>query len=225
MKYKLVTFVCTSAICVYANANEKEVAVLETIKVTAKRNNQTVDKKLFNQITTSGSKLGLTVKETPASVEIIDADKMKQRGDSTVIRAVTKATGIVGGSSGHGTAGNYSVRGFTGYPGIDFLQDGIKLNGTIFSKRSLDISNLDRIEVIRGAASVLNGEGSIGATVNLITKKPNFDQEETELGFKAGSDDSYRLNFGKAGIAIDDKLAYRIDGVSRRIGSDFEKPI
>ncbi len=222
MKYKLVTFVCTSAICVYANANEKEVAVLETIKVTAKRNNQAVDKKLFNQITTSGSKLGLTVKETPASVEIIDADKMKQRGDSTVIRAVTKATGIVGGSSGHGTAGNYSVRGFTGYPGIDFLQDGIKLNGTIFSKRSLDISNLDRIEVIRGAASVLNGEGSIGATVNLITKKPNFDQEETELGFKAGSDDSYRLNFGKAGIVIDDKLAYRIDGVSRRIGSDFE---
>jgi len=176
----------------------------------------------LEQQATIGSRLGLTIKETPASVEIISAETMHQRGDSTVIRAVTKATGIIGGSSGHGTAGNYSVRGFTGYPGIDFLQDGVKLNGTIFSKRSLDNANLDRIEVLRGAASVLNGEGSIGATVNLITKKPSFDKTETELGFNAGSYDSYRFNFGRNDVLIDNKLAYRIDATTRRIGSQFD---
>lgn len=222
MKYKIVPFVCTTFICAYANANEKKVTVLDTIKVTAKATKHGGYINQFTQETTTGSKLGLTIKETPASIEVINSEQMQQRGDSTVIRAVTKAAGIVGGSSGHGTAGNYSVRGFTGYPGIDFLQDGIKLNGTIFSKRSLDVANLDRIEVIRGAASVLNGEGSIGATVNLITKKPNFEKEETELGLRAGSHDSYRLNLGKAGIAIDDKLAYRVDAVTRRIGSDFD---
>ena len=176
----------------------------------------------LDQATTTGSKLGLTIRETPASVEVIDAATIEKRGDSTILRAVSKAAGIVGGSSGHGTTGNYSVRGFSGYPGIDFLQDGVKLNGTIFSKRTLDVSNLDRIEIIRGASSVLNGGGSIGATVNLVTKKPTFSEESTELGLRVGSHDSYRLHFGRSGIAIEDALAYRIDGVTRRIGTDYD---
>ncbi|MEJ2436660.1 MAG: TonB-dependent receptor [Sulfurovaceae bacterium] len=176
----------------------------------------------LNESTSTASKLGITIKETPASVEVISSKTMKQRGDSTVIRAVTKAAGITGGSSGHGTTGNYSVRGFSGYPGIDFLNDGIKLNGTIFSKRTLDVANLDRIEIIRGASSVLNGEGSVGATVNLITKKPSLTKEETEAGFRFGSYDSYRFNFGSAGIVTEGKLAYRVDVLTREIGSNFD---
>lgn len=204
----------------YSSAND--VVTLDEITVLGEVGDQAGYVNQFEQSTATGSKLGLTIKETPASVEVINAETMQKRGDTTVIRAVTKAVGITGGSSGHGTTGNYSARGFTGYPGIDFLQDGIKLNGTIFSKRTLDVSNLDRIEIIRGASSVLNGEGSVGATVNLITKKPSLTTEETEVGLKAGSRDSYRFNVGKAGIAIDDKLAYRVDLVTRRIGSNFD---
>ncbi|HGW4639264.1 TPA: TonB-dependent receptor [Acinetobacter baumannii] len=217
---RVATLAFTTSVCVFSNANE--INRLETITVSAVEENQAGYTNQFEKKVTTGSKLGLTIKETPASVEIINAETMYQRGDSTVIRAVTKATGIVGGSSGHGTAGNYSVRGFTGYPGIDFLQDGVKLNGTIFSKRTLDVANLDRIEVLRGAASVLNGEGSIGATLNLITKKPSFEKEETELGFNVGSHDSYRFNFGRNEVLIDNKLAYRIDATTRRIGSQFD---
>lgn len=213
MNARLAIMVCTALASSYAEASD----IVQLDKVTVL--GEAV--KTFDQNTTAGSKLGLTIKETPASVEVINAKTMQQRGDSTILRAVTKAAGITGGSSGHGTAGNYSVRGFTGYPGIDFLQDGIKLNGTIFSKRTLDVSNLDRIEIIRGASAVLNGGGSIGATVNLVTKKPNFGDEETELGFRVGSHDSYRLNFGRAGVAIEDALAYRVDGAARHIGSDY----
>lgn len=202
-------------------ANE---TILDEIKVTDEsEGNFTGYINQLKQETLTGSKLGLTIKETPASIEILNSETMAQRGDSTVIRAVTKATGITGGSSGHGTTGNYSVRGFSGYPGVDFLYDGIKLNGTIFSKRTLDVSNLDRIEVIRGASSVLNGEGSVGATVNLITKKPSFIKEETEVGFKMGSYDSYKFNFGRAGVIKEDKLAYRVDIVTREIGSNFDE--
>ncbi|WP_418185788.1 TonB-dependent receptor [Aliarcobacter vitoriensis] len=222
MKIKLAVSVATLLISsTYLSANET--TKLDTIKVTEESyNNSTGYTNQLKQETSTGSRLGLTIKETPASVEVINSKTMEQRGDSTVIRAVTKATGITGGSSGHGTTGNYSVRGFSGYPGIDFLQDGIKLNGTIFSKRTLDVSNLDRIEVIRGASSVLNGEGSIGATVNLITKKPSFTKQETELGFKAGSYDSYRFNFGTGGVAVEDKLAYRVDVLTRQLGSNYD---
>ncbi|WP_418186468.1 TonB-dependent receptor [Aliarcobacter lanthieri] len=220
MNIKLVASVAIILFGSILSANET--TILDEIKVSEEIENSFGYLNQFKQENSSGSKLGLTIKETPASVEVINSKTMEQRGDSTVIRAVTKSTGITGGSSGHGTTGNYSVRGFSGYPGIDFLQDGIKLNGTIFSKRTLDVSNLDRIEVIRGASSVLNGEGSIGATVNLITKKPSFTKEETEFGFKAGSYDSYRFNFGTGGVAIEDKLAYRVDVLTRQLGSNYD---
>lgn len=211
MNSRLALLMCSACAGACANAYANEVHEPNRVEVQGKK-----------ESASTGSKLGLSIKETPASIEVLDAETMERRGDTTVIRAVTKAAGITGGSSGHGTAGNYSVRGFAGYPGIDFLHDGIKLNGTIFSKRSLDVASLDRIEIIRGAASVLNGDGSVGATVNLISKKPDFQQEETEFGIKGGSHDSYRFNFGRAGVAVEDKLAYRVDAVTRKIGSDYD---
>ena len=171
---------------------------------------------------TVGSRLGITIKETPASVEVINSDTMKQRGDSTVIQAVSKAVGIVGGQSGHGTSGRYSTRGFSGFPGLTFLNDGIKNNSSIFLNRSLDVANLDRIEVIKGVSSILNGEISVGGSVNLITKKPSFTKEESEIGFSAGSDDSYRFKFGVGQVAIEDKLAYRLDVSSLKKGSNID---
>ncbi|QKF59679.1 TonB-dependent receptor [Aliarcobacter lanthieri] len=199
-----------------------QTTILDEIKVSEEIENSFGYLNQFKQENYSGSKLGLTIKETPASVEVINSKTMEYRGDTTVLQVVTKTTGMTAGESGHGTGGKYGIRGFVATPGVTFLNDGIKLNGSAFSKRSLETANLDKIEIIRGASSVLNGEGSIGATVNLITKKPNFTKEETEFGFKGGSYDSYRFNFGTGGVAIEDKLAYRFDVSTREIGSNFD---
>jgi len=177
----------------------------------------------LNRESSTGSRLGLTLKETPSSIEVLTSEIMDQRGDTTVIQAVTKSAGITGGQSGHGPGGQFIARGFPGvFPGIDFLNDGVKLNGSAFSKRAFETANLDRIEVIKGASSVLNGEGSTSATVNLITKKPSFTENETEFGLKIGSYDSYRLNFGTGGVAIEETLAYRVDVSTREKGSDYD---
>lgn len=175
----------------------------------------------FEEETSTGSRLGLTIKETPASVEVVNSKTMEQRGDSTVIQAVSKAVGIVGGESGHGASGRYSTRGFSGFPGLTFLNDGIKTNSSIFLNRTLDVANLDRIEVIKGVSSILNGEASVGGTVNLITKKPSLTEKESEIGFSAGSYDSYRFKFGVGQVAIEDKLAYRVDVSSRKKSSNI----
>ncbi|MGJ0362218.1 TonB-dependent receptor [Aliarcobacter cryaerophilus] len=206
----------------YSCANET--SKLEEIKIIEETNNSTGYTNQFHQESLSGSKLGLTVKEIPASIEIINAKTMEERGDTTISQAITKATGIIGGESGHGIGGKFIARGFAGnrYPGITILSDGLKLGGSPISVRNIEVANLDRIEVLRGASSVLNGEGSIGATVNLITKKPSFTKKETELDFRLGSYDSYRAYFGTNGVAIEDVLAYRVDVVTREIGSNFD---
>ena len=65
-------------------ANE---TILDEIKVTGQSDdNFTGYINQLKQETSTGSKLGLTIKETPASVEVINSKTMEQRGDSTVIR-------------------------------------------------------------------------------------------------------------------------------------------
>jgi len=201
-------------------ADDKNTNDLGIVNVSSQKD--TGSSQLFTEASTA-SRLGLTLKETPASIEVLTSEIMDQRGDTTVIQAVTKTAGITGGQSGHGPGGKFVARGFSaGFPGIDFLNDGVKLNGSAFSKRAFETANLDRIEVIKGASSILNGEGSTGATVNLITKKPSFTDNETEFGLKIGSYDSYRVNFGTGGVAIEDTLAYRVDVSTREKGSDYD---
>ena len=196
----------------------EEITKLDEINVMEKLE---VESQLGKELTV-GSKLGLTIKETPASVEVISSKSMEERGDSTVIQAVSKAVGIQGGESGHGSSGKYASRGFVGYPGLTFLNDGIKTNSSVFLNRGLDIANLDRIEIIKGVSSILNGESSIGGSVNLITKKPSFIEEDTEFGLNIGTYDNYRFKLGVGQIAIEDKLAYRLDVSSRKKASNIE---
>ena len=196
----------------------EEITKLDEINVMEKLE---VESQLGKELTV-GSKLGLTIKETPASVEVISSKTMEERGDSTVIQAVSKAVGIQGGESGHGSSGKYASRGFVGYPGLTFLNDGIKTNSSVFLNRGLDIANLDRIEIIKGVSSILNGESSIGGSVNLITKKPSFIEEDTEFGLNIGTYDNYRFKLGVGQIAIEDKLAYRLDVSSRKKASNIE---
>ncbi|OCL86825.1 hypothetical protein AAX26_01131 [Aliarcobacter thereius] len=80
----------------------EEITKLDEINVMEKLE---VESQLGKELTV-GSKLGLTIKETPASVEVISSKSMEERGDSTVIQAVSKAVGIQGGESGHGSSGN-----------------------------------------------------------------------------------------------------------------------
>ncbi|TLS94765.1 TonB-dependent receptor [Aliarcobacter thereius] len=98
----------------------------------------------------------------------------------------------------------------------------MKTNSSVFLNRGLDIANLDRIEIIKGVSSILNGESSIGGSVNLITKKPSFIEEDTEFGLNIGTYDNYRFKLGVGQIAIEDKLAYRLDVSSRKKASNIE---
>jgi iron complex outermembrane receptor protein len=71
----------------------------------------------------------------------------------------------------------------------------------------------ERIEVLRGPASVLYGEGSIGGAVNIVPRKPNVDEVAVESFAAYGSDQTMRTAFGVGG-PLNDRMSYRFD-VSR----------
>lgn len=71
----------------------------------------------------------------------------------------------------------------------------------------------ERIDVLRGPASVLYGEGAIGGAVNVIPRAPKTQQAQVDSHDAYGSDQTIRTAFG-VGAPANDTVSYRFD-VSR----------
>lgn len=169
----------------------------------------------LNLPTQTGSRLGLTPLEMPASISTVDGDAIRARGDLTVADAVSRAPGIanISNQGDGGTA--LAARGFAGQGSVLQLVRGVRqfpVNGTITFPG--DPWNVERIEVLTGPASVLYGQGALGGAINVITKKPS-DQQVVDLQASYGSQNTAHVAAG-AGGPMGDMFRYRIDASYRR---------
>ena len=135
------------------------------------------------------------------------------KGVFSSLAAVTRATGFAASASPGNGGSATSVRGFNGHSSVVNTYDGTRLYvgaGTVTFPA--DTWTVERIEVLRGPGSVINGVGAIGATVNYVPKKPTFDTIESEIAVTVGSEALQRYAFGSGG-QLSSQLAYRLDGV------------
>jgi len=160
--------------------------------------------------TSTGSRLNLTRLQTPASVEIITAETIAERGQQNLLDAVTQnATGITAiGEPGNGGVA-FSSRGFTGVDSVKTLYDGTRLyvgSGTVTFP--FDTWSAERIEVLRGPASVMYGEGAIGGAINVISKMPSWiPRNQAEISLDTNME--RRIAVDSAG-PINKDVAYRL---------------
>jgi len=156
----------------------------------------------------AAGRLGLTAQDTPASVSFVSKESIAIKGDFSGLSAVTRATGFSSsGSSGNGGTST-SVRGFNGHSSVVNTYDGTRLYvgaGTVTFPA--DTWTIERIEVLRGPGSVINGVGAIGATINYVPKKPTFQPIENEIAITAGSYNLQRYAFG-SGMALGGRSAF-----------------
>jgi iron complex outermembrane recepter protein len=159
----------------------------------------------------SGSRLDLSPLQTPASIEVISGQKIRERGQQTVQEAITQnAAGITTiGSPGNGF-GAYTSRGFAGVNSVMQLYDGTRLFvGVNTTTYPFDTWNVDRIEVLRGPASVLYGDGAIGGVINVVPKKP-VAVPVNAARVALGSDGVKRLAVDSGG-PVGENLFYRLN--------------
>ncbi|MCK1755761.1 TonB-dependent siderophore receptor [Bradyrhizobium sp. 137] len=123
---------------------------------------------------TAGSRLGLTRLQTPASVEVISAETIAERGQQNILDAVTQnATGFTASPAPGNGGVSFNTRGFTGLGSVMTLYDGTQLYigaGTVAFP--FDTWSTERIEVLRGPASVMYGAGAVGGAINVVSKLP-----------------------------------------------------
>lgn len=160
----------------------------------------------LDQPSSTASRLGLTLRETPASVEVLSQEVMQQRGARTFSEALRSVTGMTGGGPPSAPTTLIS-RGFSA---LTYLYDGTRTSGAGNVNRIQDTWNYERIEILKGPASVLFGEGAIGGTINFITKRPDRNNPSTEALLSYGSYGSHRAAVGKGG-ALGEAGAYRFD--------------
>lgn len=165
-----------------------------------------------------GSRLGLTPLETPASVEVLEGETIRQRGDQSIAEAASRATGITQTSSAAG--GALVSRGFAGNTSVMRLYDGTRQyvsGGTVTFP--FDPWLAERVEILRGPASILYGEGAIGGAINTVPKKPGRDPISSEVRIGYGSQNTLRTAFGSGG-ALSEQWSYRLD-VSRNSSDGY----
>ncbi len=174
-----------------------------------------VDVLSLKAVNATGSRLGLEARELPASVSVVTSEMIQIRGARTALEAIESAVGMSGGTS-VGSIPNYATRGFTGND-ITVMRDGIRQNTASQSSRPLDAFLFDRIEVLKGPASLMYGEGAVGGAVNYVSKTaPDTQQGEAQVS--VGSWDTYRAAIGAGGPTGVQKLYFRADASSSRSG-------
>ena len=159
---------------------------------------QSADTTVLRPVVVSATRLPIDQRRAPASVTVIRGDELRSRGISTVGDALASVPGLMvvrSGSFGATTA-LFARGGESDY--VKVLVDGVPLNnpGGAFDFATLTTDNLDRIEVVRGPASVVYGSDAVAGVVQLFTRRGTG----APLGFADVRAGTYGSLEGEAGV-------------------------
>jgi iron complex outermembrane receptor protein len=146
----------------------------------------------------TGSRLGLTVRETPASVTVVNRATIDARGAQDTQEILRAVPGITA-QNAPGSIG-VSYRGF-GSGSISQMFNGINVQYSI-AARPVDSWIYDRVEVIGGPSSFLFGAGAVGGSINYLTKvaeRSDFSEVQLRAGTQGSKEASLGLNRRIAG--------------------------
>jgi iron complex outermembrane receptor protein len=170
-----------------------------------------------NVVAASATRLGLTVHDTPASVDIVTQQQMQEQGYRTTTEAAKGAVGVLAADVG-GAPATFEMRGFT-FGAVNVLYNGIWIGPSNITSRVMETANLDQIEFLKGPSSIMTGLDATGGSVNLVSRQPTTGAIHSELDGSIDSLGTYRTHFGSGGSTTIPGLDYRFDVSSSKINS------
>ncbi len=211
---QFVILTLSSTLSIAVNATDKKLAQtdIETMQVTANIKDDN-DQRLKNSST--ATKMPFDVKDIPQTINAINLEQQKVYGQTDLGVIVNRLPGV--DTTYDMRDEGIKIRGFSASSG-DIYRDGVRASGQVRQSTA----NIERIEVLKGPASVLYGRGSGGGMINMISKQANFDSPTT-LNLRGGSWDKYG---GMVDInrILNDKLAIRMT-VDHQSDGSFRKGI
>ena len=177
MKY-LLTFLILLNFSLIANEADFEKGFLEDL----------------NDVSEIATKTKLNIDDTPSFVTILHSNKLVKLGIDNVFEALRLVPGVQLTREASGVP-IVIFRGATQKGEVKLMVDGVTINnayrGSIYYYFDFPIELVKRIEVIRGAGSVLYGSGAISGVINIITKSSDKDSKN-KVFTAGGTYDNYK---------------------------------
>jgi iron complex outermembrane receptor protein len=175
---------------------------------------------IFNKQLTTASKKQESSFDSPLSSSVITAEEIERSGATSIEDALRLVPGLIIREKTNGVY-DLHIRGFDNLPADNFTQasdnsislimvDGMPVynnvdGGTFWETLPVSLSQIDRIEVVRGASSALYGPNAASGVINIITKSPEAKKNTVQYSVKTGN---YNSNIGSIyyGSRINNKL-------------------
>lgn len=156
----------------------------------------------------SATKTDVPLLDTPMSVQVVTSDVIRDMGATDLYKVVRNVSGVTRRASYWGqNTSTFNIRGFDLDNENGYLKDGFRY----FAEGKVVLGNVDRVEILKGPASVLYGRAQPGGIANLVSKTPSAQ-------FSGGAELAYgRWNsFGvtadiNGALTGDERLMGRID--------------
>lgn len=119
-----------------------------------------------------GTKTDAALRDIPQSIQVVPRQVLEDQQATSMADALSNVSSIQRGNTHGGSVESFIVRGFQG---TTYAIDGVLTNSLSVRPEILtDLAGVERIEVLKGPASVLYGRGNPGGLINVVTRRPTL---------------------------------------------------
>ena len=152
----------------------------------------------LNEVVVTGTRNATDIRHLPMTISVVERAQLENRYQPSVLPALTEqvpglfvtSRGVMGYGVSTGAAGGFSLRGMSGNAQMLVLIDGHPQYMGLFGHPISDAYQTmlaDRVEVLRGPASVLYGSNAMGGVINIVTRKMQENGTKTHINIGGGS--------------------------------------
>jgi iron complex outermembrane recepter protein len=166
---------------------------------------------------TTATKTDIPIRDIPQSIQVVPRQVLEDQQVIQIGDALRNVSGISSSQPALNPSGDAAIiRGFSSFN--YFYTDGIRNLGSGNAVQQ-ETTNLERVEVLKGPASVLYGQGEAGGLINLVTKLPTA-QPFFEVQGTIGNFDFYRPSIDISGpLNADNTIGYRLNAQYQNSGT------
>jgi iron complex outermembrane receptor protein len=154
------------------------------------------------------------LRDIPQSIQVVPEQVIEDQQVTELEEALRNVSGVTFGGDVTSRGEEFNIRGFDNVP---ILRDGFRRYGSFGTFP--EVANLERIEVLKGPASILYGEIQPGGLINLVSKKP-LAEPFYEAELQVGNWGFIRPRIDVSELLTDDgRLRYRLNALYQKSNS------
>jgi len=188
----------------------------------------------LEEVVVTARRFAEPLREAPLTVAALDATTLDRAGVRDLRALQSLAPGLMVDGSGFPNDTRVALRGVTsdrGRPSVAVLLDGTDLSsenlyvfggGAAVNTRLLDV---ERVEVVRGTQTVLQGRNAFAGAINYVTRRPRLDGLHGNAHIELGTDGLVDGELGVDLALIPERLAARLHVASHRLDGYYSNPV